>query len=303
VCVRGASPPRTHPASRQDTLEKHIDARLRTGSLNVTTTWRKKQYSWGGGVTMSEEQIEQHKKSGLYHAMLCSTGALVPVVPNPRLHVEHYYPLWQAEVSEHIRRCSTSFGIHACLAPDVAGSIECRTILAKGTHVRSWPEAAPHEHVFFFEPGELPYADGVFSLCLVRLVTITERDADDDTVPTIIVLETSVAAPADAQLKLVLTVSSGGGSGRRGTLTARLLPSTSSSSASAVTSTSIDVSAKGVTDSKEQTLCDWIEFRSRTNNGLSRYRLCSLQKLTDLKSYRETTLDANEEMQHESRVL
>ena len=60
------------------------------------------QYVWGG-TPMSLTEIAAHKASGLYHAMLSSTGALVPVVPNPRKHVEQNYPIWQAQVSEAIR--------------------------------------------------------------------------------------------------------------------------------------------------------------------------------------------------------
>jgi hypothetical protein len=95
-------------ASRAQNLEQHIDARLRQNTLNKCCIFRDESVEWGGakGRAMTTEDIAGHKQSGLYHAMLSSTCALVPVVPNPRSHVELEYPVWQAKVSEHIR-CNT----------------------------------------------------------------------------------------------------------------------------------------------------------------------------------------------------
>ena len=130
-------------ASRDDTLEKRIDGRLREGSLDVECTWRgKEKVVWGGGQKMDQSVMESHKRSGLYHAMLSSTHALVPVVPNPRKHVEHFYPLWQAKVSEAIRRCSLAQELLICLSP----TSDAVVLLQAGTHVHSWPGAAPQVH-------------------------------------------------------------------------------------------------------------------------------------------------------------
>ena len=135
--------------SRDQPLEIKINGRLREGTLRKECTFRNKKYVWGlrdepmtqaaieeaarKGVyyspTMTQAEIEEHQRTGVYHAMLSSTNALVPVIPNPRQHVDYFYPLWQAEVSEAIRKCSAATSVQLTV-----------TLIPTKAHVHSWPE-------------------------------------------------------------------------------------------------------------------------------------------------------------------
>ena len=112
--------------------------------------------------------------------------------------------------------------------------------------------------------------------------------------------DTSSAAPPPMppSLSVSCAVSSTGGDGCK----AKLVVSVSCGEVSASATALIPVRAAELPDAKGQVLCDWIEFERRTRLGLKRFRLCSLQQLTSIRPFRETTKDQNGEMQHESLI-
>ena len=279
--------------SRDQQLELKIDARLHEGSLHKTCTFRGTQYVWGG-TPMSLTEIAAHKASGLYHAMLSSTGALVPVVPNPRKHVEQNYPIWQAQVSEAIRSCRTATAIVLALAAPGSSTL----LVAAGSHVHSWPDACvapPTPHSVQVPLHTLPYSNGIATLTIISGTTISLNlqlcigllEGDDPTSlngTTLVVTSTVSCKRCIDQVSGLLTVNVACGS--------------------VSTSASVDVPLKvsDVLDTKNQLLCNWDDFYKRTTNGYARFQLCSLQKLTNLKPYRATVQDKNQEMQHESLI-
>ena len=277
--------------SRDGHLERLIDARLRAGTLRKEVTFRSVKYVWGG-APMTQPEIDAHKRSGVYHAMLSSTGALVPVLPNPRQHVDDFYPLWQAEVSEAIRRCSLATAL--LLATATAGDAQAIEIIAAGHHVHSWLDAAPHAVVCEVPLRSLPCADGV-----VQLLFINSKGEE------LLALRLLTGNPeegADVEalsLSIACSISSTGGDGCTGKLSVAVSCGAVSTSTSATAL--VPVKAVEVPDAKGQVLCDWIEFERRTRLGLKRFRLCSLEKLT-IRPFRETVRDANGEMQHESLI-
>ena len=271
---------------RDRELELRIDGLLRQGTLNKTVTFRGVQYSWGG-TPMKQEEIEEHKCSGLYHAMLSSTNALVPVVPNPRKHVEDYYPLWQAEVSEAIRSCTTASPLYLVSRTSPLPQL----LVPAGAHVHSWPDrsvAPPQIHTFEVALGSLPQSDGIASLQIIdgsrkQQLHLQLMINKDDTM-------------SNPMLEITCSISCEAGDGRTGRLEVHVVHSNISADASCL----VPLKATDVTRNG-QLLCDYDEFRRRTTLGLARFKLCSLQKLA-IKPYRETTLDANGEMQHESLI-
>ena len=276
-------------ASRDGQLEKKIDARLRDGTLNKSCTFRGKSYKWGDGVKMTLEEINEHKRTGLYHAMLSSTGALVPVIPNPRKHVDDFYPLWQAEVSEAIRRCSTATSVALTIMGE-EGNTQM-LLLPRNVHVHSWPGAPPAVHTCEVPFSSVPQsADGVSELLIM--------DGMGGELLKLHLMTGCNEALESPMLSISTSVSSTGGNGSEG----RLAITIRCQDAVVSEEVSIPTKATDVTDAKGQLLCDWETFERRTTLGAKRYRLCSLQKLTHLRTFRETTLDANEEMQHESLI-
>ena len=275
--------------SRDGHLEKIIDSRLRAGTLKKEATFRGDKYVWGE-APMTQEEIEMHKRSGLYHAMLSSTAALVPLIPNPRQHVDDFYPIWQAEVSEAIRQCSMATALHLAT---VGGAVE---LIANTTRVHSWPGAAPLATTLEVPLLSLPRKDGCVVLCFI--------DSKGGSLLSIHLM-TNLAGlgeeAVDAEAPLLscsCRVSSTGGDGSVGKLCINVIwGGLSASKVELIPLKSIDV-----TDAKGQVLCDWVEFERRTRNGHKRFRLCSIEKLTSIKPYRETTKDHNGEMQHESLV-
>jgi hypothetical protein len=266
-------------ASRAQLLEQHIDSRLQNNSLHKTCKFRDESVEWGGrdSKPMSLDDIEAHKKSGLYHAMLSSSCALVPVVPNARLHVELEYPRWQATVSEHIRSNTLFCDLRAL--GSALDSSSGQLLLGAGTHVHSWPGAPPQRHELSLAPGTLTYSEGCFKLIIFG------KHAPDT--PVLSLLLTADQAAYES-IRLILTISSMGSDGRTGQLTARLV-----AGADAVFATGyVSLKATPVTDSRGQLLCDWEVFKLRTDNGLARYKLCSLSVLQHLQPYRQVELES-----------
>ena len=273
--------------SRDGQLEKTIDARLRAGTLRKEVTFRGTKYVWGGAPMMQAE-IDTHKCSGLYHAMLSSTGALVPVVPNPREHVNDFYPIWQAEVSEAIRRCSMATALQ--LVTTTGNTIE---LVAAGRSVHSWPSAPPLFDTREVPLGSLPCKGGVV---VVRLVGSKGEALLNLHLMTD--LEDEAGASSTLSLTLSCGISSTGGDGCTGKLVVNVSCGATSTSATAL----IPLKAAEMKDAKGQVLCDWVEFERRTQLGLKRFRLCSLEKLTSIRPFRQTTSDHNGEMRHESLI-
>ena len=282
---------------REPSLEMLIDARLMAGTLKKTCTFRSTQYVWGG-TPMTGEEINAHKASGLYHAMLSSSNALVPVVPNPREHVDLHYPLWQAKVAEHIRKSSLASHVGVVVASTdgqthTDGQRHLKLLFSAGAFVASWAAAPPQENTIELSVSELPLEDGC------HLVMLMDGNGK-------LVHKLQLHADSTAKLSLKGSLSSLGNiDGCAGSLAITLCAAWGSSvedvqMVDKTFTVPIKLKVQEVRDANNHVLCDWGEFKSRTSNGLKRFKLCSLQRL-EIKPYRETTRDLiNNLMQHES---
>jgi hypothetical protein len=292
--------------SRDGHLQRTIDARLRAGTLKKEVTFRGVKHVWGDAVKMSEMtlcgnkrieaqmtqfEIDAHQNSGLYHAILSSTCALVPLILNPRKHVEDFYPSWQAEVSEVIRQCSMATALRLTTVATMSNQAGMIELVPAGQWVHSWPGAAPLVHTHDIPMLSMPRRDGLVVLDFIGskgepLLTIKLLDYDEGTEP--------------LTLSVSCEISSMGGEGCTGKLSVNV--SCGIVSSSQIELVPLLLKAAEVTDAKGQVLCDWVEFERRTRLGKKRFALCSIEKLTSIKPFRETTKDQNGEMQHESLI-
>ena len=186
-------------------------------------------------------------------------------------------------MSELCRKVSTKFDI--CLKRNDTTRFK---LLSKGLHVHSFPSAPPKHCVKIIDSGgHLPHMNDHLVLDLVSGIS-------DEPLLTL-----RIKCPSDTTLKLEMTIVSLGGAGERGELTASVMRESETGKIETA-SGMIETKAIEQQDSKGAVLCEWTDFFNRTNNALKRYRLCAITRCVELRPFRETVVDQNGEMQHES---